>query len=289
MIHADCLWETGALLGEGPLWSPDEVKLWFTDIKGRQLHRFDPLSGQCASFAMAGEPGFVVRAGAGRLIVGMDKGLYTVENGMISDQLAVIDMAAGNRLNDGVVDAHGRLWFGSMDNGEVQHTGAFHCYTSGHVRTVTEAITCPITNGPAVNGAGTLLYAVDTLGRKIWRYTITNTATLVDRELYLALESGDGTPDGVVCDADGCVWLAVWNGWSVRRYDPDGKLMMSVSLPCAQVTKVAFGGADLRTAFVTTARIGLDAAALQDQPLAGALFAFPVDTAGLAAPAVRLA
>ncbi len=288
-MNAECLWNVGAFLGEGPLWNPDDARLWFTDIKGHQLHCFDPENGVHESFATPGEPGFVVRSEHKHLIVGMDRGLYIFRDGRIADQIATVDMAPGNRLNDGIVDPQGHLWFGSMDNGETQNTGAFHCYDGQFVRNVTAAGTCPITNGPAVDGTGTLLFAVDTLGRQIWRYRITDGCVLTDRHVYLTLDVTDGTPDGVVCDADGCVWLAVWNGWGVRRYDPDGKLMTTVSLPCAQVTKVAFGGKDLRTAFVTTARIGLDATALEAQPFAGGLFSFPVETPGLPAHAVQFA
>jgi xylono-1,5-lactonase len=288
-MQAECILDIGTLLGEGPLWNCDDQQLWSVDIKGRKLNSFDPTRAKHTAISVAGEPGFIVRAAGGKMIVGMDRGLHVFHGTDELQLLTQIAMPAHNRLNDAVVDPQGRLWCGSMDNGEAASTGAFHCFDGRTVRTVTEAGTCPITNGPAVSADGSLLYTVDTLGRQIWRYRMTEEGDLVDRTCFLTLENRDGAPDGVVCDSAGCLWLALWNGWGVRRYDRAGKLMATVPLPCAQVTKVAFGGDDLRTAYVTTAAIGLDAAARAAQPLAGGLFAFDVDVAGLPAAAVNLA
>jgi len=103
------------------------------------------------------------------------------------------------------------------------------------------------------------------------------------------LAEADGYPDGVVLDSEGCLWVALWDGWGVRRYAPDGTLLLTVPLPCARVTKIAFAGPDLRDVYVTTARTGLDAKALADQPLAGSLFHFRSPVAGMVLPKVRLA
>jgi len=106
--------------------------------------------------------------------------------------------------------------------------------------------------------------------------------------VFLQLTENDGHPDGVVLDSEDCLWVALWDGWGVRRYAPGGALLMTVALPCSRVTKIAFGGPDLRTVYVTTARVGLDAAALAEQPLAGGLFTFDVPVAGNVLPAVQL-
>ena len=103
------------------------------------------------------------------------------------------------------------------------------------------------------------------------------------------MSEADGYPDGVVLDSEDCLWVALWDGWAVRRYAPDGSLLYQIDFPCARVTKIAFGGPELRTAYVTTARTGLDASALAAQPLAGALFAFDVPVAGLPLSEAQLA
>ena len=286
-MHVDCVCDARASLGEGPLWRAADETLWFTDIKGRSLCRFDPRSGLMQRFDVDGAPGFVVLTDAGGLLVGMDHGLHLFDT-RIGAAVAVADMPSHNRLNDGVVDARGRLWFGSMDDRELEPTGAFHRFERGALHPVHEVDACTITNGPAVDAAAERLYTVDTLGRTISRHTITPEGRLTDSALYVAIDPADGFPDGVTCDAEGCVWVALWGGAAVRRYDPAGRLMSSVALPCANVTKVAFGGSDLRTAYVTTARIGLTAADLEAQPLAGGLFAFPADAPGLPSHAVAL-
>ena len=140
---------------------------------------------------------------------------------------------------------------------------------------------CPITNGPAVSPDGGTLYHVDTLGGSIQAFDIRSRDTLKDGRVFAAIDPADGTPDGVTVDSEGCIWVALWGGWALRRYAADGNLLATVPIPCAQVTKLAFGGEDLRTAYVTTARTGLSETDLCEQPLAGALFAFEAPAPGL--------
>jgi xylono-1,5-lactonase len=96
----------------------------------------------------------------------------------------------------------------------------------------------------------------------------------------VTIEDGAGYPDGPTVDSDGCLWTGLFAGWAVRRYSPKGELLMDVRFPCANVTKIAFAGDDLRTVYATTAWKGLDAKARAAQPLAGALFRFEVDVPG---------
>ncbi len=123
--------------------------------------------------------------------------------------------------------------------------------------------------------------------RRIWRHAIVDGPGIAEPELFLQLAQADGHPDGVVLDSEHCLWVALWDGWGVRRYAPDGTLLLQVDMPCARVTKIAFGGPDLRTAYVTTARTGLDAAQLARQPLAGGLFAFDAPAPGSPLPHYR--
>lgn len=280
-MQAEPVWPLGAQLGEGPLWADDEAALWFTDIEGRTVHRFHPASGARASFAVDGRPGFIVLAGEG-YVVGIERQLRRFDGARLGAVVADVPAATATRLNDATVDAHGGLWFGSMDIGCAALTGAVHRFDGvAPVRTVGGR--CAIPNGPAVSADGRTLYHVDTLAGTIHAFDIAVRDELMDGRVFAAIDPADGVPDGVVLDAEGCLWVALWGGWGVRRYDPDGALMLVVPVPCAQVTKLAFGGADLRTAYVTTARTGLDAAASAAQPLAGALFAFEASAPGLAA------
>jgi sugar lactone lactonase YvrE len=138
-----------------------------------------------------------------------------------------------------------------------------------------------ITNGPAVSPEGRTLYHVDTLQRVIYAFDLTDTGKLDGKRVFTTIEPGSGYPDGLSVDAEGAVWIALYGGWGLRRYSPRGELIGAVRLPCENVTKAAFGGADRRTLYITTARQGLSAAELAAQPLAGGLFALRVDAPGL--------
>lgn len=287
MPESRLLWPLAAELGEGPIWLEAEQALWFVDIKGRALHQYIPGTGERHSYPLPGQPSFIVPASDGSMLIGMGLGLYKVQAGILGDQIASVAGAALDRSNDASVDGKGRLWFGTMDSAESAPTGAVHMYDGHSVRTVGGA--CTITNGPAISPDGRMLYHVDTLAGKIWRFDISVRNELTDGQLFAAIDPEDGNPDGVTVDSEGCVWVGLWGGWCVRRYAPDGRLLASISLPCANVTKIAFGGLDLRTAYVTTARVGLSAEQLAEQPLAGGLFAFEASAAGLPAYAVALA
>jgi D-xylonolactonase len=280
------VWPVGALLGEGPVWCADEAALRFVDIKGGRLHRFDPVTGACDTHEIGGQPSFIVPAADGGFLVGSGHDLRRFDGRTLGDAIATVEMPHHNRTNDATVDAAGRLWFGTMDDNEQITTGALHCFDRGVIGTTTW--TACVTNGPAISRDGRALYHVDSAVRTIWRIPLDGGSLAAAGEVFIRIDEADGHPDGVVIDSEDCLWVALWDGWGVRRYSPDGALLLQVGLPCARVTKLAFGGPDLKTAFVTTARTGLDAAALAAQPLAGGLFAFAAPAAGCLQPGVEL-
>jgi D-xylonolactonase len=269
----------GATLGEGPVWTGGA--LWFVDIKGKRVHRYDPTDGAAKAWNAPDQVGWVLPAKAGDLIAGVKTGLHRFDPA--SGKFALLHnpepALPGNRLNDAAIDARGRLWFGSMDDGETDATGRlYRCSGGACVDSGLAPVT--ITNGPAISADARTLYHTDTLGKTIWRVAIRDDGNLGIPERHVVIE-GEGYPDGSVIDAEGCLWVALFAGWSVRRYDPAGKLMTTVRFPVANITKIAFGGAGLTTAYATTATKGLDAAARAAQPLAGNLFAFDPGVAGL--------
>lgn len=285
-VVPDCVWALGAELGEGPAWSTSSQSLWFVDIKGQMVHCHVPGTNQRNSWAMPGQPGFALPATGGRLVVGMPGALtkFDPQSGTI-DLLVTLEVdRPGNRLNDAHVDRAGRLWFGSMDDGETLASGALYCWRKGTVTRHDDGI-C-ITNGPAVSPDGRTLYHTDTLAREIHAFELEDDGTTLRKRLFLRFSPDLGWPDGTSVDEAGCLWVAFFGGWAVRRYTPDGHLLSTLRLPCANVTKLAFGGPDLRTAYITTARKGLNARELAEQPLAGGLFAFSSTVAGL--PATEL-
>jgi D-xylonolactonase len=232
--------------------------------------------------------GFVLPAESGGFVAGLQSGLHHFDERSGEFELIVEvepDIPA-NRLNDGVVDPEGRLWFGTMDNGEKAKSGAFYCFAGGKlVRTAIENIA--ITNGPCVSPDGRLLYFVDTLKGTIESATILGDGPLGERRPFVRIDPKDGHPDGPTIDSEGCVWVSLYAGWQARRYSPHGELVEQVRFPVANITKVAFGGDDLRDVFATTARQMLSPDAIAEQPLIGDLFQFRVNVPGVACPLVR--
>lgn len=272
----------GAVLGEGPIWVVRDQALWFVDIKAYLIHRFDPAMNVLRSWTAPAQVGWILSAGDRSFVVGLQTGIHRFDPEASSFTLLYDPEAGlpGNRLNDATVDRDGRIWFGSMDDAEIESSGRIYRMDAGRVVDV-GLPPVSITNGPAISPDGTMLYHVDTLNRAIWRSTIADDGTLHDVTLFATIEEGAGYPDGPVMDAEGCLWIGLFGGWGVRRYDPDGKMLAHVPFPVANVTKIAFGGEDLATVYATTARKGLSATQLQEQPLAGDLFAFDPGVRGV--------
>lgn len=280
-----CVWPLAATLGEGATWHPGEQVVFFVDIKTRRLHRFDPRSGARRSWDAPGQIGFALPLAAGGLICGVQGGLYRFDPavGHFSQVLAVEADLPGNRLNDGYVDRAGALWFGSMDDAETAPSGALYRVARDGVPVVRDA-GYVITNGPAMSPDGRTLYHNDTLRRVIHAFDMDEAGCLSGKRVFARIE-GSGYPDGLAVDSEGCVWVALYGGARIERRSPDGRLIGAVGFPCANVTKLAFGGDDLRTVYATTARKGLSEAEIAAQPLAGGLFRFEVDVPGLPATA----
>lgn len=281
------VWDVRAELGEGPVWVERDRALWFVDIKRREIHRFDPASGGKRSWDAPEQVGFVLPAARGGFVAGLQSGPHHFDeaSGGFTPIAAVDPHPPGNRLNDGTTDPAGRLWFGTMDNGEKGKSGAFFRMEGGRVApTGIDGIA--ITNGPAVSPDGRLLYHIDTLGGTIDVCDLGEDGTLTNRRPFVHIAPTDGYPDGPTVDSEGCVWIGLYAGWQARRYSPGGELLQTVRFPVANITKIAFGGEDGRIAFATTARQLLTPADLERQPQAGDLFAFRVDVPGVPATPV---
>ena len=282
------VWDVAAELGEGPVWVQRDSALWFVDIKKQKIHRFDPASGDRRSWNAPEQVGFLLPAGGGGFVAGLQSGLHRFDerDGTFEALVPVEPDLPNNRLNDGVTDPQGRLWFGTMDNGERAKSGAFYRYSHGELaRTCLGGIA--ITNGPAVSPDGRTLYTVDTLGGSISASEIDEEGGVGPTRAFVRIAPDEGYPDGPAIDSEGCVWISLYAGWEARRYSPAGELVDRVRFPVANITKIAFGGPDLKTGFATTARQMLTPDQIERQPQAGDLFSFHVDVAGIPCPLIE--
>ncbi|MGZ3297391.1 MAG: SMP-30/gluconolactonase/LRE family protein [Asticcacaulis sp.] len=297
-----CVWDLKATLGEGPVWSARDHAVWFVDIKQQKIHRYDVEIGSHRTFHAPAPCGFLGPKKHEGFIVGCKDGLYDFnpKTGDFRFLTHVEPGFPGNRLNDGYVDHHGRLWFGSMDDAEEQPTGRLYRYDARGLKRMDEGYV--ITNGPAVSPDGRTLYHNDTLKKIIYAFDLDASGHLSNRRIFAQLDKpveihnsspvcyagdfdpknphGEGYMDGPVVDSAGNVWVGLYFGWGVNCYAPDGRLIRKVRLPVSNVTKIAFAGRDLKTVFVTTAAKNLTADDIKKQPQAGGLFRFEVDVPG---------
>lgn len=276
-----CLWQVGAELGEGPLWLAEEQRLYFVDVKKQQIYRCAADGGQRHSWHAPQQIGFIAPHSPGNFICGLQDGLahFSLSTESFIPFQAMEPALPHNRLNDGHVDLAGGLWFGTMDDHETEATGALYSLDlAGTVRRHDSGYI--ISNGPALSPDGQILYHTDTVTRRIFAFDVDADRNLHNRRVLLTT-AGSGHPDGMAVDAAGDLWVAMFGGWRIDRYSSSGELRASIAFPCANITKLCWGGEALGSIFVTTARKGLTAAQLLQQPLAGSLFALDTDVAGL--------
>ncbi len=278
-----------ALLGEGPVWDAARQVLWFVDIKRRLLWCHDPADGVNTSFPAPGQIGWALPAEDGLLLCGLQDGLYRFDpaTALFSLLCTVPGEPAGNRLNDACTDPWGRVWFGSMDDAESQQSGRFYCFDRGSV-TPAGPSGYAITNGPAVDPLHGLIYFTDTLGKRIVVADLTAAGAGDIRPFAdCARDFPQAYPDGPVVDAEGCLWTGLYLGSAAARYDARGTLIDRVAMPARDVTKIAFGGVDLMTMFVTTATKDVADDERRNCPLAGHLLAMPSSVRGTVSVPVR--
>ena len=285
MTEIRCVMKIEALLGEGPVWDAARGVLWWVDIKGKRLHMFDPVSGIGNGVQLDRQVGSVApRAGGPGLLAAMEDGVGIIDpaTGRFDKRLDPEPDRPGNRANDGNVDVNGRYWFGTMADDEQAISGA--AYRLDADWTCTRVLDdIAISNTMVCNPAGDRLYVADSVRGTIDALVIDpKTGATGARAPFVTVDKG--SPDGSAVDVDGYVWNAQWGAARIVRYAPDGRVDRIIDMPVDQPSSCAFGGADLSTMYVTTARWNLSAEALARQPLAGSLLAFDPGVRGLALP-----
>lgn len=276
----DVVAQTSDILGEGPCWSPVERRLYWFDIKGRKLHWLSPETGDTARIDLPVRASAAAPRAAGGLLLATEAGLAICrpdEGGF--DLIRPMALQPGYRTNDGKLDPQGRFWWSTMDDDGGRRPGAVF-RTDSDLRTVQMLDGIHIPNTLCVTADSRTLLLADSMRRTIFACDVT-TPDL--RRVFVRTED-KAAPDGGALDAEGGLWNAHWGGGRIVRYAPDGRLDRIVTLPAPQPTSCAFGGADLSTLYITSARDGLSAVELGQHPLSGSLFALRPGISGLPLP-----
>ena len=277
-----------ATLGEGLCWSPREQAIFSVDILEHRLYRDVPATGAHREWAFGETISAVAeRRDTAGLAVTLQRGfaLFDPETGALERRDEPEPDRPGNRFNDGKCDARGRFWGGTMDFAVKAPTGALYRFDAAGRATRALALGWIVTNGPTWTLDGTTMFVNDTVPQRIVAYAfdIETGAVGASRE-WLRFAPGDGHPDGMTTDAAGRLWIAHWGGACVTCHDPaTARELARIELPTDHITNVAFGGPDMKTLFISSARFELTDAQLAAQPFAGALFAVDTDAVGLAA------
>jgi sugar lactone lactonase YvrE len=272
-------------LGECPVWDADGQVLFFVDIKGMALHRFHPATGEHAVVTMPEEIGCIGLRKGGGFIAGFRSGLWLLDaqggrEALLADNP---EDQRTSRFNDGRVDPAGRFLAGTID--EPKDGAKAHLYRIDRRGLATLAGGLLTSNGVAFSPDGRTLYHSDTPTFTVWRYAYDPASgEATDKALFARLEPTEtdrGRPDGAAVDAEGCYWTALFEGGRIQRYAPDGGLLAEYPVPARCPTMVCFGGPELKTLYVTSARTGRSGDELKAFPHSGSLFSMPVDVPGL--------
>ncbi|MGW7256319.1 SMP-30/gluconolactonase/LRE family protein [Streptomyces sp. NPDC054834] len=267
-----------AELGEGPTWDAATGRLIWIDILQSRVHTYDPSSGRRTVRTTPQHVGAVKPRAGGGLVLNLRDGVGLLDPDGTFRWLHH-EPAPGRRANDAAVAPDGSLWAGTMRYDEATGGGTLaRVAADGAVTTVLPDVT--VSNGTGWSPDGSLMYYIDTPTRRIDVFDCDGERVSGRRPLA-EIEEGAGFPDGLTVDADGCVWVALWDGGAVRRYTPDGELDRVISVPAPRTTACAFGGTDLTDLYITTARTGLAA----PDPLSGSVLVVPGAGKGLAQPA----
>lgn len=274
-IQSECVFSGGAVLAEGPVWDERSQRLYWIDIERGRICRFDPASKSNQEWILGTRVGFAVLTEQGDLLAGTESGLirFSCETGASSPYANPEPGLPMNRFNDGKCDLQGRLWAGTMSVEEEEGAGSLYRVTAPEsVVQQVDAVT--ISNGLAWTADASTVYYIDSPTRRVDAFDFSaDSGEISNRRTAVALEEGIGYPDGMTIDADDMIWVALWEGWGVGRFDlTTGEMVAKVEVPVACVTSCCFGGPNLDELYITTSSRDLTEEDRPKQPDAGGLF-----------------
>lgn len=262
-------------LGEGPVWDADQNRIIWVDIISGEIHSFYLSTHKHTTIQLHEMVGAVALRRTGGLVAALQSGIYTVDEH--SGQTTFIHNPEkhiqGNRFNDGKCDPQGRFWIGSMSIDESIVNGNLYRFDGNwQLFHFERHIGC--SNGLAWSSDSKIMYYIDSPTRKVFAYDYeANLGTIFNKRVVITIPEGKGFPDGMTIDTEGMLWIALWGGWGIVRYNPHtGELLEKIAIPVEKVTSCTFGGPNLSDLYVTTASRDLTEEERKAQPLAGSLF-----------------
>jgi len=280
--EAELVLDARAEHGEGPMWHAAENVLVWVDIARHLVHLYDPASGNDRTIDVGQPVSAVAPRASGGLVMALQEGYAALDtvSGRVKLIAAVDKGTLPSRMNDGKCDSEGRFWAGTMAFSQQRGSATLYRLERGHsVTTMLRDVTIP--NGPAWSLDNRTIYFNPGATGGVDAYDVDPlTGALSNRRPFISIPSDVGAPDGLTVDDEDHVWVAVWGGWAVHRYTPDGQLERVVRLPVAHVSCPTFGGADLTDLYITTSPEGLSDEERRAQPHAGSLFRYRPGVAG---------
>lgn len=263
-------------LGEGPVWDPERQCLWWVDINQGAVHQYHITSEIHREIKTGSLCSAVLLCDSGKLIVTLKDGFAYMDaaTGSTACLAKIEEDLPENRFNDAKCDPAGRVWAGTMNYCSGQ-PGAGNLYALEAEHTVVKKLTdITCSNGMAWSPDHQLFYYIDSPTREVTAFSYDKaTGTISNKRTIIQIPETQGMPDGMTIDDEGMLWVAVWGGSSVIRYDPfSGKCLSKIQLPVVNVTSCTFGGENLEDLYITTAMTGQSDEALKEQPLAGQVF-----------------
>jgi sugar lactone lactonase YvrE/DNA-binding IclR family transcriptional regulator len=279
-----CVFHESSYLGEGPVWLPTQRKLAWVDILAPSVQISDPETGYTDTLRMPELTSAIIPRRSGGAILAMQSGLKAFDFATRTQMhFATIEGdKPQNRLNDAKCDRRGRLWVGTLAIDTSPDRGGLY-RVDPDSRVTKMATDVHIANGLAWSPDDRLFYFTDSGRRTVYAYEFDIEAgTIGNRRVFREFPESEGTPDGITVDSKGYVWIALWDGWCVKRFAPDGRLDRVITLPVPRPTSCIFGGPDMTTLYITSGRVRLSTNQLMEAPLSGGVFAVETEVSGVA-------
>ncbi|WP_422358692.1 SMP-30/gluconolactonase/LRE family protein [Reichenbachiella sp.] len=260
-------------LGEGAIYNHKTNEFWHIDIEGKQFYTTDIVSREQRTFDVGDRIGTIVPNDLGQAVVALQNGLYTYDFESNTQELIVnpLDTISNIRFNDGKCDPAGRLWVGSMGLDQQSYRASLYSLDQGIVKQQLDSIT--ISNGIVWSKDQKTMYYIDTPDENVKAYDYDVKTGRISNGRVVIEIGGIGYPDGMAIDSEDMLWIALWNGNMVGRWNPNtGELIGKVNVPAHNITSCAFVGERLDSLIITSARVDMSEEELEKYPLAGSLF-----------------